>query len=666
MEQIIFLHNDEAAWDVLRQIQQSTAQRVVLVIPPHLERLRLNMLLRLIRRQTAGQSQHLVVVSEDHLVQVLAERMGCVVAATLDEYHGLLPGYVASPKKGARRPRVSSRAQLPPQDVILSPEGRVTRPAPSLPSGDSLRSWVKAIEAEQPSPRQSGQFEPADQEERGKPSANLDTILIDGHLTNPGATPGLDEADELADDDASQRLHYEIVDESHPDQAQQESAAREAHIIAKIRQTSALDPDVTPPKTQTPQAKTSPSARAQPEQRGRLRPMRSIDELIDEYGHTELFEWLAAQAASPTTNTPASERQTHAADAGRNAATGEQKKSQDQSTPISKRPFIRPFARRTRLHQRNQRQPDHQPPQTNTSNRLARTTTTLLRRISIAFILALSLLMTCAGLALLPSAQVSYRIAIEPYSETLTLDAQPGTGSPPDIARTGRIVPAVVAQFDGVLVAQASATGHQATKAGSPQEMIPTQSDVDLTASLLRQQLNALGQTTLLTQIRPGDISGPVIATEQIQALPGIGTPLPDGVSTFQVSLALHLRQMIVRQQTLQQTVWARINEDLAHFKHGFTLAAGQRLALNVVTSAPPAIGTALPALRLIIQTAGTIVPALSPDQARAAIAGMSINNATSYLSQQPGISHVSIGILPKWLNRLPIFAVRIRIKLES
>jgi hypothetical protein len=170
----------------------------------------------------------------------------------------------------------------------------------------------------------------------------------------------------------------------------------------------------------------------------------------------------------------------------------------------------------------------------------------------------------------------------------------------------------------------------------------------------------------MLAQIRSGDTSGPVFTTEQLLALPSIGTPLPDGIRTFQVSLALHLRQVVVRRQTLQQAVWTRMNKDVAQDIHGFTLASGQKLALNVVTGASPGAGTDLPGLHLFIHAGGTIVPAMTPDQARAAIAGMSVDSAESYLRQQPGISAISIVVLPKWLNRLPIFSARIRIKLES
>ncbi|HEX6776962.1 MAG TPA: hypothetical protein VF099_02120, partial [Ktedonobacterales bacterium] len=308
----------------------------------------------------------------------------------------------------------------------------------------------------------------------------------------------------------------------------------------------------------------------------------------------------------------------------------------------------------------------HKPLQTNKTTRPPWTAALTLRRLSIILILAISLLMTGFGLVLLPSAQVSYRVAIESYSETLTLDAQPGTNSRSGAAQTGTFVPAVVAQFDGVLSAQTPATGHQTGTAGSSQQAVPTQSDVDQAASILRERLKALGQTALLAQIHSGDIAGPVFASEQILALPSIGTPLPDGISAFQVSLALHLRQMVVRQQTLQQAVWNRMNKDVAQSIHGFTLASGQKLALNVVTGAAPGTGTDLPGLRLFIHAGGTIVPALTPDQARAAIAGMSVDNAESYLRHQPGISAVSIVVLPKWLNRLPIFSARIRIKLES
>jgi hypothetical protein len=675
MEQIIFLHNDESAWNVLRRLQQSTAQHLVLVIPSHLERLRLNMVLRLIRRQTAGQSQRLVVVSEDRLVRVLAERMGCMVAATLDEYHGLLPGHVASLTKHTRRPHSASRARRLHQDALLSPEGKTAQAASTLPSGGHLKAQREQPEISRSSLIQTGPLEQPIQGESKRPSANLDTMLVDGYLPNPGATPGLDEAEELATRDA-EWLRYEIVDESHPDQAQREAEAHEAHIIARIRSTSAMGPEDAPftatPQADTPElpAATPPGAEEQSEQGGRLRPMRSIDELIHERGRADLFEWLAAQAAGPTSVKPDSDNQgqvsTPGADRIGDAANKEQTQPQGLSSLPKQRPLARLTAAPTPFRQRKQRPPDQRALQFREDNRPAWTVAILLKRIAVVFILALSLAMTCLGLALLPSAQVSYRVAVEPYSESLTLDAQPAANSRSDATQAGTFFPAAIAQFDGILVAQTPATGHQQTTAGGSQPLVPTQSDVDLAASLLRERLKALGQAALLAQIHPGDISGPVDATEQILALPPVGTPLPDGTSAFQVSLALHLRQVVARQQTLQQAVWTRMNRDIARYKHGFTLASSQKLALNVVTSAPPVIGTDLPALHLFIQAGGMIVPALTPDQARAAIAGLSVDDAKRYLRQQAGISDISIMILPKWLNRLPIFSVRIRIKLES
>lgn len=666
MEHIIFLHSDQAAWDVLRQIQQSAAQGIVLVIPPHLEQLRLNMLLRLIRRHTAGQSQRLVVISKDRLVQVLAERLGCMVAATLDEYHGLLPGYVASPAQSARQSHPTSRARHLHQGVIVPPEEKAARAAPTLPSGERLKTQSEQPEMGRPSSPQTTPVEQSLQGERRKPSANLDTILVDGYLPNPGATPGLDEAEELTTQDAGW-LSYEITDERHPDQAQREAAAHESLITANIRKTSASNredtpPTATPPQTGTPDTPAEPSSNAPklPEQGRQLRPMRSIDELIHEHGHAEPFEWLAAQAVSPPP-TP-----TSSVDASGSTAATEQIKPQGQSAPIKQRDFARQLFRQIPLRQRNQRPPDHKTLQINASTRPPWTAALTLRRLGIVFILAISLLMTGIGLALLPSAQVSYHVAIESYSETLTLDAQPGPGSRTGAAQNGTFVPAVAAQFDGVLSAQTSATGHQTSTAGNSQQAVPTQSDVDQAAGILRERLKALGQSALLAQIHSGDIAGPVFTTEQILALPSIGTPLPSGISAFQVSLALHLRQVVVRQQTLQQAVWTRMNKDVAQDIHGFTLASGQKLALNVVTGASSGAGTDLPGLRLFIHAGGAIVPALTPDQARAAIAGMSVDSAESYLRQQPGISAVSIVVLPNWLNRLPIFSARIRIKLES
>src|SRR5579871_409993 len=92
MEQVIFLHADEEGEETLNQMQHSLAQRLVLVAPAHMDRLRLSLLLRLARRYLIAQAKEVYLVSEDRLAQMLAARMGFAVAATLDEYRGLTPG----------------------------------------------------------------------------------------------------------------------------------------------------------------------------------------------------------------------------------------------------------------------------------------------------------------------------------------------------------------------------------------------------------------------------------------------------------------------------------------------------------------------------------------------------------------------------------------------
>ncbi len=267
MEQILFFHRDKERNDqVLSQALRTLAQRLVLVVPLSADRQRLSMLLRLIRRSASQRTQQLYLVSEDYLLRILAERMGYSVAATLDAYRGLKPGNARSTRKPAR--------QTP-----ASPSFPATRPAPNL------------FSEQQQAPARAQ-----------KPGAQLEAILVDGYLPNPGAIPSLEEEEERAEREEQERLSYEIADENTPSQAEEEAEAHEESIVATIRKTSALGSQTTQPSSEIPLDPDPPREETPSESGarkaawdGRLRPMRTIDELLAERGQTDIFEWFARQ-----------------------------------------------------------------------------------------------------------------------------------------------------------------------------------------------------------------------------------------------------------------------------------------------------------------------------------------------------------------------------------
>ncbi len=269
MEQILFFHRDKERNDqVLSQALHTLAQRLVLVVPLSTDRQRLSMLLRLIRRSASQRAQQLYLVSEDYLLRILAERMGYSVAATLDAYRGLKPGNAPSTRKPAR--------QTP-----ASPSFPATRPAPNVFSGQRTPARTQ------------------------KPGAQLEAILVDGYLPNPGAIPSLEEEEERAEraERAEQeRLSYEIADENTPSQAEEEAEAHEESIVATIRKTSALGSQTAQPSSEIPLSPDPPGGEepSEPGARktawdGQLRPMRTIDELLAERGQAGIFEWFARQ-----------------------------------------------------------------------------------------------------------------------------------------------------------------------------------------------------------------------------------------------------------------------------------------------------------------------------------------------------------------------------------
>ena len=300
MEHIIFLHVDDEAWAVLHQAQQSTAQHLVLVVPPPLDQLRLTLLLRLIRRHTALQEQHLSIVSEDQPVRLLAERMGCTVAATLDEYHELAPSRTAS-LTNRRRPGINTRLFAPRagrHEAKSTPVPQQEQSEKVLSASPLVPSYEKQQRDEQaegvphqprrptPSASQTSTF----QRTTVKPGTNLDAILVDGYLPNPATIPGLDEEDERPAGEETQHVPYEIADETHPSLAQQETEKHEAWITARIRTTGTSHALTNPAPSPVP-TRDDPSA-PDASTRGRLRRMRSIDELLQRRGQESPIDWF--------------------------------------------------------------------------------------------------------------------------------------------------------------------------------------------------------------------------------------------------------------------------------------------------------------------------------------------------------------------------------------
>ncbi len=693
MEQVIYLHPDADGGEALGLIRQSPAQRQVLVAPAQMDRLRLNMLLRLARRGAISQTKQLTVVSEDRRVRALAERMGYRVASNLDEYYGLKPASLFTSQQ--------DQQQAAPLRAISPPAQQVSPPATHQ-----------------------------------KPSANLEKMLVDGYLPNPAATPDLEEEEEQSEREELERLHYEIADENHPSQAQQEAEAHEDRIIATILKTSALNapnppaeaPADTPslPADSTSQRQTSSSreegadddastepreeeappkppapgedvstssasngteqppppaasrtlfsqitANAAPRpippinlwEQG-IRPLPTIDALLHERGGADIFDWFArtalqaAAARSRASDTAGATLPTGSAAPATRASidAAPPTPSPTQLTdPRDKHGHLRQTVHIVTATTPGKRA---QPPQPRSVP---------WQRIGIIGILLLSLLMTCAGLALIPSAEVRYRLEIIPYNETLVLDARPH-GLPQMASAQNRAqAPAQIARFDGVLTAYAPATGRRSAPGESNDQLVfPTQADIDQAIGLLRERLRALGDETLRVQQAPGDILGPAISDEQVLASPSAGTTLPAGVFTFQASLALHLRATLIRHQALIQATEYQLHQDVSQIKPGFTLESGEPLQLSIQDVAPAGPGENGLELLVRIQATAMIGPALTPEQARSAIAGISVPDAEAYLHRQPGITDVSISVQPNWLNRLPIFSARIRINLES
>lgn len=666
MEQVIFLHAHEDSEEALRQIRRSLSQRLVLVVPAQMDRLRLSLLLRLARRSIVVEAKQLCVVSEDRLARLLAIRMGFSAATSLDEYHGLTPRPGSSFRRRRSRPQ-----SLQPRPIADTP---AAAPAPS----GALWPIVPLSDSPEQRPVSPGE----------RPGANLEKMLIDGYLPNPAATPDLEEEAERAEREEHERLFYEIDDEQPPSQAQQEAEQREAEIIARILKTSSLgtsSPEASAPDplaergksshlaVQTDQIETRPE-HAPPEppaaqlpanqalesnvpaamQGSSLPRLPTIDEMLREHSHGEILDWFEQQAARAAGIAASASGAAESAGSAlsrakptteavipASAVNAERLPALIASSSTSRRPrtraqFRRPGARAW-------------------------------RRIGVISALALSLLMLGTGFVLIPYADVAYHEEISPYNETLLLDARPAGLDTRAGTQSAALAPAEVARFDEVLTAQAVATG-QRTDPNAPDHLItfPTQSDVDQIISQLEAQMQQWGEHALHAQARAGDILGPIVADTQAQAFPAVGTSLPDGVSRFQVSVALHLRAALIRHEALLQAAQNQIRREVSQAKPGFAPQPDQTPKLSILSVEPAGPGERQMELLVQVQAHEMIGPDLTPEQVRQAIAGMDVSAAEAYLNRQPGISDVSISIQPNWFNRLPIFSAKIHIAVVS
>jgi hypothetical protein len=742
MEHIIFLHADEEDEATLSQIQHSQAQRLVLVIPTQINRLRASILLRLARRYTNAHKQ-LSVASEDRLIRQLAERMGYNVAATLDLYHGLEPGCIS--------PSVQCFQQLHalPASTLSRMAGHATAPSGPLWREGTQRGVVSSpatfaedrhkSEGEEIGSLSEQQKRPATatplvqpfQEDADKTGANLEAILVDGYLPNPAAMPGLEEEEEQAEQEEHERLHYEIADENHPSQAQQEAEEHEARIIATILKTSNFgltNSGSPPPSDQAIQSESAPppakakkdeiqgadtppipfagdedplntlesgpvqqlSPRSHPSTsaqvssvdaaevdtpimlwEGGLRPMRTIDEMMHERGRAEIFDWFVKQATSRTSRRPANTDPASAAlprdgaqvikEAGAGPASSMYSPIRSGVFKAILRRLEAAAGRLTLMVQVFKAPGPDNPAQLRPVKRLP------WQHSAVVIALTLSLGMTCLGFSLIPSAQVRYHIQVLPYTENLAVEARAGASSRQQSTNTIAVAPAEVARFDGILTAQGTATGRHSASGGIANTLaFPTSQDVDQIASLLQKQLQVLGNKALRAQQQPGDVVGPVLSDEEIISSPPAGANLPEGATSFQVSVALHLRATLIRHQALFEAIQDKVGQDVKQKKPGMALELGEPLKLTILDIEPARAGEAKSGLLVRVQASGIIGPALMPEQARSAITEMTVTNAEDYLRNHPGITGVFITVEPKWLNRLPFFSARIRINVES
>jgi hypothetical protein len=660
MEQVIFLHADEDSEATLSQMQRSLAQRLVLVAPAQMDRLRLSLLLRLARRYIGARAKYLCVISEDPLAQLLAKRMGFTVASTLDEYRGLAPR--PGPSSGLRYRPVQTRPAQPTPRPSIGEEPSPSGPLPAVPtSGAPGIRQAPAAPASAPTGTRPE-----------KPSANLEKMLEDGYLPNPAATPDLEEEEELAArEEEEERLFYEIDDEEPPSRAQQEAERHEEQITTRILTSRSLgpaQPEPPAPASQPPEQHAASNEQATQHTQNweaSLRPMRTIDDLLRERGRGEVFDWFQRQATPAGTASASSHN------------TSTTKTAVETLAPTSPAADAPAPAR----HQPPATAPGHPRRWLGMRARLPKPTLPRLRGqprppgpapwrrfgiIGVIGALTLSLLMTGTAIALIPSAQVILREEISPYNETLLLDARPAGLPLQAEPQPDALASAEVARFDGVVTAPALATGQRAAP-NDPNHLLafPTVADVDEMADHLRALAQQWGEQALKTQAGPDDILGPIITNEQTLAFPPIGASLPDGVSRFRVSVAIHLQATLLRHAALLQATQQQVRADVNRARPGFAPQLDQSPHVSILSVEPAGPGAAQLELLVRVQVQAMIGPALTPDQARQAIAGKDVDEATAYLQQQPGVTQVFISVQPKWPNRLPIFSANIRIVLE-
>lgn len=245
-EHILFFTTEQESLRQLQQIAPVSAGHLLLVLPEGMDRLRVSLFLRLVRRQIAGLALSLTVVSGNRQARILAEQIGFASALTLDDARGLLPGAARTSRHHAHHSLTP--ATFPTLQPLGTGEPPSNLPRPTQPDACTPPPPAAPPASTFPTPT--------------APGAYLERLLREGHLPNPAAIPSLEEeAQRAAQEEEAQRsrLSYEITDAHTPTLAQQEAEEHEAQIISTILKTSH---PLTPPEAPAAQQPPAPPHQA--------------------------------------------------------------------------------------------------------------------------------------------------------------------------------------------------------------------------------------------------------------------------------------------------------------------------------------------------------------------------------------------------------------------
>lgn len=175
----------------------------------------------------------------------------------------------------------------------------------------------------------------------------------------------------------------------------------------------------------------------------------------------------------------------------------------------------------------------------------------------------------------------------------------------------------------------------------------------------LRAQLDTSIATWLKSQLAPGDVASTPTKTETVVGAPQ-ENQVVDNSGTFNMTMSIHARALVVRNATIQQASVAQLNGALNKERSSYVVVSGAAVGVSQLKTTGDDN-----ALTLNFTATGKTVPRIDKQQVQNLIKGKSIQDAQTLLKTQvPNVENAAVNVSPGFVNFVPWWSGHINVKI--